>query len=802
MLKQYLLTALRSFRRNKVSALINVAGLVIGICASVVIFLIVRYDFGFDKFEPGVDRLYRVVTDMRMNGESYPNGGVPGVLPDAIRTDLTGVETVTTFYEHDATVLPAKAARPFKGQTDIVFADAHYFPMFGYRWLAGDPHQDLKAPGQVILTESRARVYFPGLTPEQVLGKTIVYDDTVHTAVTGVVADLTQNTDLHYKEFISYPTLTGQLKNIWSHEWNSVYGTQRCFVRLSPGMTKVQVDKGLARIRARYADDTSSVYSLQPMNDLHFNATYYPLGARTANKAALFGLLAAGLFLLLLACINYINLTTAQAGQRAKEIGIRKTMGSTRWQLVRRFLGETLVLTLLATVIGAALTPTLLKIFADFTPEGIVFHPFAAPGVLAFLAALTVVVSLMAGFYPAWVLAGLKPIAVLKNQMGATKSRKAWLRKTLTVFQFVIAQVFVLGTLLVSKQVYYALHKDLGYRKDAIVFVNLPWNVYAAADHRNHTLLNKVNTLPGVEYASLGGMPPASDNYNAMGITYKEGPQEIKIQPEFREGDTNYIRVYGLRLLAGQNLPSSDTPREYLINQTLARTLGFRDPHQALGHHVLDGEDHSHLIVGVVSDFYQTSLRSPIKPLMIHGGDNNSYTLHLSLQKGADWTKTIAGIKAAYKTLYPDDDFDYTFFDKSIAAMYTTEQNTARLLAWATGLSIVISCLGLLGLVLFTTRQRTKEIGVRKVLGASVARIVALLSSDFLKLVALAFVIAVPLSYWGIHVWLDNFADRTTISWWVFAAGGGIILLMALFTLSFQTIRAAKANPVKSLRSE
>jgi predicted permease len=805
MLKQYLLTALRTFRRNKVSTLINMGGLVIGLCSAVVIFLIVRYDFSFDHFEPGRERLYRVVTDMTFSGDAFPNSGVPGSLPDAIRSDMKEIEDVTAFYEFGGptVTLPGNTGKKFKAQGNIIFVDAHYFGLFGYRWMAGNPHQDMKAPGQVVLTESRAKVYFPGLSPAQVLGHSITYNDTTTAEVTGVVADLDQPSDLRYKEFISYPTLTGQLKNTWSDEWGSINSAQQCFVRLAPGITKAQAEKALVALRIKYAkDDPKSgnitVHHLQPLSDVHFNSTYGSMGLRTANKTALYGLLAAGLFLLLLACINYINLTTAQASQRAKEIGIRKTMGSTRRQLVFQFLGETLCITLLATIVGAALTPLLLKLFSTFTPAGVSFRPFAEPAILGFLLVLALGVSALAGFYPAWILAGLKPVLVLKNQAfeGSAASRRAWLRKTLTVFQFVIAQVFVLGTLLVSKQISYAIHKDLGYRKQAIIFVNLPWNFYAKTDLKPPLMLNAVSALPGVERVSLGSQPPASGGYSSTEMSYKEGPVEIKTDVQIKEGDSSYLGVYGLKLLAGRNIQTSDTPREYVINETYAHILGFRRPQDAVGHHI----DRTP-IVGVVNDFHQGSLRTVIKPLAIQSNMKDAHTIHIALM-GTDWKKTIAGVQTAYKSLYPGEDFSFQFFDESIAQFYQTEQHTATLLAWATGLSMFISCLGLLGLVLFTTRLRTKEIGVRKVLGASVTNLVTLLSRDFIGLVGLAFVIAVPLSYWGVHTWLNNFADRTTMSWWVFPAGGGIILITALITLSFQTIRAARANPISSLRSE
>ncbi len=805
MLRQFLRTALRAFLKNKLFTLINMGGLVIGICAALVIFLIVRYDFGFDRFEPGVDRLYRVVTMTTMSGEKFPNGGVPGALPAALRTDLPLAEDVTAFYAAWGVNvrLPGKSGKHFKAQPNVAFADSSYFDVFGYRWLAGDPRKQMKAPGQVVLTESRMKLYFSGLNPSQVLGRTITYFDTVMATVTGVVADLDRSSDIVFEEFISYPTLTGPLKDLWFGDWQTVSSAQFCFIRLAPGVTKSKAEGQLASIRTKYAkDDPKSgnqyVHLLQPMNDVHFNTSYYNLGNGAANKAVLHGLLAAGSFLLLLACINYINLSTAQSSWRAKEIGIRKTLGSSRRQLMMQLLGETLGITLIAAIAGLVLTPAVLKIFSDFTPKGLGFHPFSEPGILGFLLAQALVVSLLAGFYPALILTGIKPVLVLKNQVfeGSAISRRAWLRRGLTVFQFVIAQVFVLGTLLVSKQISYVTHKDLGYRKTAIIFVNTPWDYSRKNDLRPRTFLNAITTIPGIKRASIGREAPASDGASSSIMSYTEGRGEIKTNVLLKAGDSNYLHVYGLRLLAGRNLQWSDTTKEYIINQTYARILGYSDPREVIGHHV-DGCS----IVGVVGDFYQGSLHTAIKPLAISNSVKYAHTVHLALTP-TDWKRTIAQVEDSYKTIYPEETFSYTFFDESIARFYKTEQDTAFLLAWATGLSILISCLGLLGLVLFTNRVRRKEIGVRKVLGASVGNIVALLSGDFLGLVGLAFLIAVPLSWWGMHVWLADFADRTTMDWWVFAAGGGVILLAAFVTLSFQTIRAARTNPVNSLRAE
>jgi len=509
-------------------------------------------------------------------------------------------------------------------------------------------------------------------------------------------------------------------------------------------------------------------------------------------------------FLLLLGCINFINLTTAQATQRAKEIGIRKTMGSTRTQLITQFLSETFLITLFSVIISIALTPLILKLFADFIAPGVKADFLHHPDIFLFLFGLTIVVSVLSGFYPALLLSGYKPVLVLKNQAqsNSSKTRNAWLRKSLTVSQFVIAQFFIMATMLVSKQVYYALHKDLGFKKDAIVFAETPYKVRKAT--ANQVMANRLRSLPGVAMVSVGFEPPSSGGTNSTDMIYKDGKKEITTSVELKFGDENYIKLYNIKVLAGRNITISDTSTGMIINEKYARTLGFVNPNDAVGKML-----GSKRIVGVVADFYTHSLQSPISPVAIMASLNSNFyngVIHIALKPetagSGDWQKTMAAMNKIWKQFYPDDDSNYKFYDKSIEEFYTQEKQTSTLLSWATGLSILISCLGLLGLAIYTTTQRTKEIGVRKVLGASVAQIVRLLSTELVLLIVLAFVIVTPLAWWAMDKWMESYADKTGISWWIFAASGAGMLLTAFFTSCFQTIRAAIVNPVKSLRSE
>jgi len=814
MIKNYLLIALRNFWRNKIFSLINIAGLAIGISASLVIYLIVHHEFSYDKFEKDGDRIYRVVTNMHFPEQDFKNAGAPGPLSDAVRNEIPGIEKSTVFWTAGQTKvdIPSKIENKdeFKKQGDIIYADDQYFHFFNYQWLAGSPDNSLDAPGKVVLTESRARTYFNYKDITNAVGQTIIYDDSVKATVTGIVKDLSDITDLTFKEFISLPTYSEQLKRVhgWG-EWGSVNSASQFFIQLKKGIDSARVNKQLAVVRKKNEKNAylATDHFLQPLNDIHFNSSFDSFGHRQGHKPTLYGLLAVSAFLLILGCINFINLTTAQASQRAKEIGIRKTMGSSRKQLVIQFLIETVLLTTLATVVSVLITPSLLKIFSAYVPEGVHFGSFNQPDVYAFVISLIIVVSLLSGFYPALILSGYKPALVLKNLSGTNSShgRRVWIRKTLTVTQFVIAQFFIIATMVVGKQIRFSLNQDMGFKKDAIITFSTPYN-YQHPDNKQFLLQQKLRSIPGIQKLSLAGTPPAYQGYNisTMKMIGKNG-KEIESSVEVKQADTNYFALYKMKLLAGRNLQQSDTTKEYVINETYSRILGYRDPARIIGQ-TLNRGDRNIPIVGVLADIHTKSLHSPIEPVAFSSEAKEHYTFHIALPpKGENtdnWKKTIAGIGKAWKEIYPEEEFNYEFLDESIAKFYEKEQDTANLLNWSTGLAIFISCLGLLGLVIYTTTQRTKEIGVRKVLGASVSQIVSLLSKDFISLVLLAFVIAAPLAWWAMNKWLQDFAYRTTFSWWIFALSGSFMLIIALLTLSIQTIRSAVANPVKSLRTE
>jgi predicted permease len=802
----YLRLAFRSLLKKKIITSINILGLSIGISAALVIYLIVQYDYSFDRYEPNGSQLYRIAT----HGDNWDNAGTPVPFPRALAS-ITGIEKSAYFLgmNDNGTRIAVphgndKEPRIFKQQDKIVYTDGNYFSIFPHQWVAGSPATSLKDPHQMVLTESLVKRYFGGLSDDQVIGRTVTVDDSIPMVVSGVVKDLAALTDFDHEAFLSLATVAASpgLKDQYQwDEWGSTNSVNQTMVRLSPGANIATVQQQLLHLfkaREGGSQDKTTV-SLQPLSDIHFNEKL----EGKVSKTTLSSLILIALFILLLGSINFINLSTAQASERAKEIGMRKILGSSKGQIITRYLSETVLLTTISTIFSLLITPLIIKGFSDFLPEGLDASRIWQPHVLAFLAVLIAVVSFLSGIYPALVLTNIRPLAVTKNTTLSTAggNRRMWLRQTLTVSQFVIAQVFIIAVLVVNSQIHFATTRDMGFRKDAIVNFYLPFD-FAHPDGKKFVLLNKLGGIPGIQKVSMGNSAPAIGGYMTTHIEFKEGKNNIRMPVDSRDGDTNYLGVYQIRLIAGHNVLPADSPVQFLINETLARDLGFVNPRDAVGH-MLSRGDKPHPIVGVMADFHLTSIRKPIHPAIFTYGAKYAYVMHVALRPSPDgWPDAIAKMQKAWEQIYPDQPFTYTFLDKEIAGFYAKEQRISKLLAWAASVAIMISCLGLLGLVIFTANQRVKEIGIRKVLGASVAQIIALLSKDFIRLVALAFVIAVPIAWYSARQWLQNFAYHAGLSWWLFAIGGIAMLVVALLILSIRAGVAALANPVNSLRSE
>ncbi|MDE3213081.1 MAG: ABC transporter permease [Bacteroidota bacterium] len=806
MLKSYFKTAVRNFLKNKLVTIINLLGISIGISAAIIVFLIIQYDYSFDKYEPQRSQLYRVVQET----QDWKIARAPEPMTQALRSNVPGIDRIAPIVQYfdwnNIVSVPEGKPRSvsiFHSQKQVAFVDENYFKVFPHQWLAGNS-ASLKQPYNVILSRSDAQLYFPNSTPDEILGRTVVFGDTLRTKVSGVIDDLQDHSDFEFRSLISMPTISFEksLKSQFSWgDWGSSSTT--LMIKLSSHIKADQIEKRLTLFLGTLPKNgtiTRSHYFLQPLKDIH---TDKGLGG-TVDNSILINLSLLAAFILFLSTTNYINLSTAQSTLRAKEIGIRKTLGSGKMLLVIQFLFESLLLTVLAAGLSILITPLLASSFKGFIPKGLHLNFFSyAPGIGLYVLLLILILTILAGLYPATVLAKLSPSLVIKGQNYSYSGRTFTfgVRKALIVFQFVIAQIFLIGMLVVHKQVHYSLQKNMGVRKNAIIYFNMPERLYSNQDMnaRDHFIREQLQTIPEIQEAGLGSVPPISGRTRSTRIISQEDNEQFMV--DARSGDSTYLKIYNIKLIAGRNVSTCNTPCEALINQTLSKRLGYFEPQKALGHKIAVNGSWLQ-IVGVTKDFNLESIRTPIHPFVFYS-DNKGIIMHVALQPNSNtWKSTIAKIEKICKATYPNWDFDYSFFDKSIQNLYKEDEQLSSLLDWAAGIAIFISCLGLLGLVIFTANNRRKEIGIRKVLGASIADIVISLSKDFIPLLILALLIALPIAWWKTHIWLRNFAYHTELSWWLFAASAISMVVIAMLILSIKIISTASANPIEALSSE
>ena len=815
MLKNYFSIAWRTMVRHKLYTTINVVGLSIGICACLAIWAIAHYELSFDKFHPDRERIYRVVSESRsMSGVMDYWGDVPEPTAEQARKELSGIELIADFHNYDATVtIPGLQGRMKKfpkagdqNNNDLVFADPQYFQLFRYEWVAGNPATALNNPFQVVLSLDEAKKYFGTADADEVLGRTVVYDDSIRATVSGLVKDLAAPTDFTFKDFISYATIkaTGLRNDFREDQWGNFNSSSELFVKLARGVTAERVNKELQAFGDQHVVgfEKQQHYRmlLQPLSNLHYSEQYDKDYGHQANLSTLYGLMSIAVFILLLASINFINLSTAQSLKRSKEIGIRKVLGSRRAALVFQFISETFLLVLIALVLSLALLKPVLAAFSSFTPEGLRVN-LLDPAILGCALGVLVFTSVLAGFYPGWVLSSFQPVLILKGQGGATGRKRNWFGKGLVVFQFTISIVFIIAVIIIRNQMHYMLNTDMGFAKNAIIHFDVNEKDSLSVRKR---LLNRLRTMEGIDRAAMDWAPPAIRGAWSTTVEHA-GPASYSSNIHVRAIDTAYIPLYKLRLLAGRNILSSDTPREVIINATYSSRMGYHRPEDAIGH-TIDFWGKPVPIVGVIADFHMRSMKHEIGPLLMTTvmGSATGYSvqLHTQGERLANFQSTIRSIEQCWKEYFPDRPFHYTFLDESIRKFYKAEENTATLVNLTMAITIIISCMGLFGLAALAAGQRTREIGIRKVLGAGVGNIAAMISRDFLLLVLFALILSIPVSWYFMHKWLQDYNYRISISWWIFVLAGLAAVSIALLTVSFHAIRAALANPVKSLHSE
>lgn len=808
MLSTHLKLALRNLRRHSGYTLLNVLGLAVGIAAVLLIFRIIWYELGFNKNFKNYERIARVVTIER-NPETgdEPTVCVPVPAMEVMRNTVPQFEQMSRIREFWPNIIvPNPAGGPplkkFSESETSFFVESSFFQIFDFQWLAGDPATALNEVGAVVLPRKMAEKCFGSW--DRAMGETILLDNLVPVTVRGVVENMPTNCDFPVNALVSYPTLKPNSHLYFlDDDWGSCSSNNQVYALLRDAGQWESANAALAKVGekeySKRGFNFGKQHLLQPLSTLHYDERYGNSGGHIMPKNRLWILGSIGLLILIMACFNFINLTTAQASLRAREVGVRKTLGGAQVNLIGQFMSETALVVSFSVFAGglmALLCAPLLKHISD-VPDELPF--FTNPVVWAFLGVTTLLVTLLAGFYPALVLSSFSPILALKNNVRQGAGGGAFLRKSLVVLQFFIAMALVIGAIVIIQQLDFVRSRDLGYDKSLVY--TFPMNSDSATIVRQNVLKERLLQIPSVESVSLCSDQPSSGNTWSSNFRFGTHSDDEPFNTSLKFCDADQLKTYGFRLKAGRWLEPSDTMREVVVNETMLRKLGIANPEEVIGLPFRLGGRKQLSIVGVVEDFHTHSLREEHEPTILTTRKKFYSQTGIKIRPD-NLQATTAAIQGVFDEVLPEQVFDGEFLDERIANFYTDENRFSATCKGFGFLAIFISCLGLLGLAAHAAQRRTKEIGVRKVLGASVVGITGLLAKDFLKLVLVAFLFATPIAWWAMNHWLADFAYRIDIQWWMFAVAGLVAGVLAFLTVGFQGMRAALANPVESLRSE
>ena len=795
MFRSNLRIAWRNLVKHKSYAFINIMGLALSMACGLLIFLIVNYHLRFDDFHPNSSRIYRVVTEQHRDNISYA-ASVPSPFGKAFRNDYTfGEKTarVATFNNELITVNLNGEVKKFKEPEGVAFAEPEYFDIFNFPLLKGNKQSALLEPNTAILTARAARKYFGDADP---MNKIITLANKVNFRVTGVLKDLPRNTDQQTQVFVSYNTLKEYNEWMASDDaWGGMTSAMRCYVLLKPNVTPAQVEAVLPNYVKKFRPNNKNVhhYKLQPLSEMHFDSRY----GGVMEKRNLWILSFIGLFLIVTACVNFVNLATAQALRRSKEVGIRKVMGGMRKQLFWQFIGETALITSIAASVALLLARVVLPLLNGWLGTSIEIGITQSWQLPLFLALLVVAVTFLAGSYPGLVLSGFQPIAAIKGKLSRHQLGGFNTRRTLIVAQFAISLVLIIGMIVIAKQIQYAKQSSMGFDKDAIVVVPTGEGTSSSVQ----SLKARLAQLPGVQKISLCYEPPSSQaNWNTT-IRFENRAEDEPFRTNIKSADDQYVSAFSLEVLAGRNIYPSDSARELLVNETLVKKLGLSSAQEIIGRKISFSGLDPLPVVGVIKDFHDRSFHEDISPICIWSNPDtyDNYAVKISLNHVP---QTLAALEKTWSQAYPDQLYEYQFLDERISGFYKTEDFMLRVISIFCFIAIFIGCLGLYGMVSFMVAQKTREIGIRKVLGGTMGQLAWIFWREFMRLIALAFVIAAPLAWWLMNNWLKDFEYQINFDVWIFAAALGAIVVIAALTVGYQTVRAALSNPVKNLRAE
>jgi putative ABC transport system permease protein len=804
MIKNYFKTAFRNLTRNKNYTIINIAGLTVGIAVCIMIFIIIQFHSGFDTFHKNGKQIYRVLTEYHHadSKDIFYGQAVPFALPNSLKTSFPQIEQLAPVFAdyNDQVIIEGgdnATTKKFKEDMGVFYTTPALFSIFDFPLLAGS-YNTLKDPNNVLLSKEIAKKYFGEW--KQAIGKTIKLNNTDVLKVTGVLETIPANTDLQLKVVISYGTgFTKRLMN--SNDWDGTNGSFGCYIILplhsSPAVFNNQLRAYSKKVKSAGNND---VQTIQSLSEVHFDAQVGNFSHKKISHNLINALWLIAAFILLIACVNFINLSTAQAVNRAKEVGVRKVLGSNKSQLKLQFLSETFLLVITSVILAAIIAWLALPYINNILELSLRINLANGASVILFLLIIAVVVTAFAGFYPSSVLSGFNPVNALKSKLAAKNTKGISLRRGLVVFQFIIAQSLIIGTLVIVKQMNFFTSQSLGFDKSAVVNIRVPND--SVANLKLDYLKTQLKNVNGIQNVSFNSNTPVEDNDdNWTMFNFNHSAKQTDFYSIIKTADNEYVPTYKLQLLAGRNIEASDTMKEFLVNEMLMKNLGITNPQDAINKEIKFSEQTKGPIVGVLKDFNTRSFRDGLAPLIITSFKRNYNEASVKLAP-KDIATLMHSIEKMWGQTYPDFVFEYKFLDEKVADFYKQENQLAHLYKIFAFIAIFLSCLGLYGLVSFMAVQRIKEVGIRKVLGASASNIVLLFSKEFVLLISIAFVIATPIAWYFMHQWLHNYPFRIELSWWIFIIGGVTSIIIALATVSFQAIKAAIANPVKSLRTE
>jgi putative ABC transport system permease protein len=807
MIRNYFKIAFRNIARNKIYAGINIAGLAVGMAACLLLFLVVRYELGYDKSQPNYKKIFHVITqDKYADGISY-NGGVPVPALEAMRVQVPEAQFagINSIAGSQVTVggntENSFSDKKFIEKSGIFFCEPQFLQVFNYSWLAGNAAV-LKEPNTVVLTKKIAEKYFGNW--QEAIGRFLKLDNAITLKVSGILDNVNEHTDFPLAVIVSFETLkkNGDGYNYYPENWGGTSSNFQVFALLKDEAAASSIDRQLLQFSkdhysSRGPGSSVKTNSIVPLSNLHFDKRFESFGDHITSRSTLWTLTLIGIFIIIMACINFINLSTAQAVGRSKEVGIRKVLGSSRKQLFLQVMGETGLVVCVAGVAAVLLSFLCLPLIKHVASINEQLSLFNGQTIL-FLVAIIAVVTLFSGLYPSLILSGFKPVLAIKNKISSAKVGGISLRRGLVITQFAISQVLIIGTIVAISQMNYVRRADLGFNKEAVLL--LAGNSDSSVIVKRNAFKQKLLQTPGIQSVSFTTDAPSSDNNWSTNFAFDHRDGE-KFQLSLKFGDEDYLKTFGLQLLAGRIYEKSDTTREVVINQTLVQKLGLKNPQEAIGKDIRLGGSPWRQIVGVVKDFKTSSLRESVKPLLI-GANNKFYNLTAIKLRSSNIPQTQAAIQTAWNSFFPEYAYTSTFMEENINHFYQQENQLSLLYKIFAVLALLISSLGLYGLVSFMAVQKTKEVGIRKVLGASAGNIVYLFSKEFTILIAIAFVIAAPLAYLMMNSWLQDFVYRIHMGTGVFMIAIMISVIIAWVTVGYKAVKAAVANPVKSLRTE